>query len=281
MPTRVFLDGIVVAPADARISVFDRGFLYGDSIVEVMRTQRGRPVDLGAHLDRLERGAQLVRMRPPPRPVLVQALDATLTAAAEPEARIRLMLTRGPGDMRVPLAELGPPCPVIIVEPLTLPPRELYERGLAVQILGAMPSAVASVPGVKPGSNLGAVLAVAAARDLGADEAIRLDPSGRVVEGATSNVFAVIGGRVLTPPVDLGLLPGVTRGRVLALCASDGLAAAEAAFSVDELRAAGEAFVTSSIRGVVPIAAIDGAPRPVGSSTRRVLALYQRYLDSL
>ena len=284
MPTRVFLEGRVVPPDEARVSVFDRGFLYGDSVVETLRTSHGRLVDGEAHLDRLERSAQLVRMAPPVRHAVVAAVAATLEAAGEREARIRIMLTRGRGDAKVPLAELaalGPPSPIVIVEPLLLPPPVIYERGVKVAVLGAVPAAVALAPGVKPGSYLGSILAVAAARDRGADEALRLDAAGQVVEGATSNVFAVVGEEILTPPVGLGLLAGVTRGRVLALARAAGLPAAERAFSVDDLRAAGEAFLTSSIRGVVPVGSLDGAPRPVGPRTREVMAMYQGFLDSL
>lgn len=281
MPTRVFLDGVVVPPSEARVSVFDRGFLYGDSVVEVVRVQRGRLVDGEAHLDRLERSAHAVRMRPPPRSAVVDAIEATLAAADEREARLRVLLSRGAGDFRVDLATFAPPSPIVIVEPLQLPGRELYERGVPIAVIGAVPAPVALAPGVKPGSYLGAILAVAAARDLGGDEAIRLDAAGHVVEGATSNVFAVIDGALVTPPVGLGLLAGITRQRVLALAAADELPAVERAFTVDDLRGAEEAFLTSSIRGVVPIGAIDGRPRAVGQTTRRVIALYQRFLDSL
>jgi branched-chain amino acid aminotransferase len=280
MPTRVFVDGRVVPPEAATVSVFDRGFLYGDSIVEVMRARRGRLVDGDAHLERLERSAIAVRMQAPARAAIAEAIDATLAAAAEPEARVRVILSRGPGDMRRALADLVPH-PVVIAEPLALPGPDLYERGVAVAAIGAVPAPVALAPGVKTGSALGTVLAIEQARDAGADEAIRLDTDGRVVEGATSNVFAVRGEELLTPPVSLGLLAGVTRGRVMALARDGGLAVVERAFSIDDLRAASEAFLTSSIRGVVPIRAVDGANLRVGATTRRVMALYQRYLDSL
>jgi branched-chain amino acid aminotransferase len=279
--TRVFLDGQVVAPEQARISVFDRGFLYGDSVVEVLRTVRGRAVDLDAHLDRLARSQHAVRLAPVPSRTVAAAIEATLIAADEREARIRVIVSRGPGDMKEDLAALGPPLLVVIVEPLRLPTPAAYERGAAAVTIGAVPAPVALAPGIKPGSYLATVLALALARDAGADEAIRLDGEGRVVEGATSNVFAVIGGEARTAPPALGLLAGVTRGRLLALMREGGLAVAEAPFRTTELAAADEVFLTSSIRGVMPVTRLDGRDLSVGPVTRRAMALYQGYLDSL
>jgi branched-chain amino acid aminotransferase len=279
--TRVFLDGQVVAPEQARISVLDRGFLYGDSVVEVLRTVRGRAVDLVAHLDRLARSQHAVRMAPIATRTVAAAVEATLTAADEREARIRVIVSRGPGDMKVDLAALGPPVLIVIVEPLRLPPPDAYERGAAAVTIGALPAPVALAPGIKPGSYLATVLALALARDAGADEAIRLDGEGRVVEGATSNVFAVVGGQASTAPVALGLLAGVTRGRLLALGREGGLPVAETAFSAAELAGADEVFLTSSIRGVMPVTRLDSRDLPVGPVTRRAMALYQGYLDSL
>jgi branched-chain amino acid aminotransferase len=279
--TRVFLDGQVVAPEQARISVFDRGFLYGDSVVEVLRTVRGRAVDLDAHLDRLARSQHAVRLAPVASRTVAAAIEATLSAADEREARIRVIVSRGPGDMKEDLAALGPPLLVVIVEPLRLPVPAAYERGAAAVTIGAVPAPVALAPGIKPGSYLATVLALALARDAGADEAIRLDGEGRVVEGATSNVFAVIDGEARTAPPALGLLAGVTRGRLLALMREGGLPVAEVPFRPTELAAADEVFLTSSIRGVMPVTRLDGRDLSAGPVTRRAMALYQGYLDSL
>jgi branched-chain amino acid aminotransferase len=279
--TRVFVDGQVVGPEAARVSVLDRGFLYGDSVVEVMRTVRGRAVDLDAHLARLDRSARAIRMAAPATATVAAAVEATLIAADEREARVRVMVSRGPGDMKLDLAAVGPPTLVVIVEPLRLPAPAAYERGAAAVIIGAVPAPVALAPGIKAGSYLGAVLALAIARDAGADEAIRLDGEGRVVEGATSNVFAVIGGELRTAPAALGLLAGVTRGRLIELGREGGLPVAERAVSADELATADEVFLTSSVRGVMPVTRLDGRTLPVGPFTRRAMALYQGYLDSL
>lgn len=281
MATRVFLDGQVVAPEQARISVFDRGFLYGDSVVEVLRTVRGRAVDLDAHLDRLARSQHAVRLAPVASRTVAAAIEATLIAADEREARIRVIVSRGPGDMKEDLAALGPPLLVVIVEPLRLPAPAAYERGAAAVTIGAVPAPVALAPGIKPGSYLATVLALALARDAGADEAIRLDGEGRVVEGATSNVFAVIDREVRTAPPALGLLAGVTRGRLLALMREGGLPVTEVPFRPAELATADEVFLTSSIRGVMPVTRLDGRALSAGPVTRRAMALYQGYLDSL
>ncbi|HSK02236.1 MAG TPA: aminotransferase class IV, partial [Kofleriaceae bacterium] len=112
------------------------------------------------------------------------------------------------------------------------------------------------------------------AREGGADEAVRLDASGRVVEGATCNLFAVHGGAVATPPVDRGALPGIVRARVLAICAREGIGARVRPLSVRELRGAHEVFVTSSLRGVVPVTRIDHVRLARGAITERIAAAY-------
>lgn len=263
----VSIDGVVVAPERATISVFDRGLLYGDGCFEVLRTWDGVARDLDAHLDRLYDTAAHLQLKALERPRLVEAVYRTIAAAGPGEHRIRIVLTRGPGGLGVPLGELGTGAAIVIVEPLPAQPGELSLAIIDLPI-------AARGRGHKTLAYLDHILARELARARGADEAIRLDATGHAVEGATCNLFAVSHGAVVTPPVDAGALPGITRARVLALCGRAAIRATVRAISVRELRNADELFVTSALRGVVAVTRLDGEPRSPGPITARLAAAY-------
>jgi branched-chain amino acid aminotransferase len=264
----VSIDGALVDPAHAVLSVFDRGLLYGDGCFEVLRTWGGAAVELPAHLDRLYETALFLALAAPDRDALAAAIGRTLAAAGPGEHRIRVVLTRGPGPLSARLAALSGGRSIVIVEPLPPPPHEL---SLAVV---DWPLATRPGRGHKTLAYLDAVLARERARAAGADEALRLDASGRAVEGASCNVFAVMGGAVSTPPADRGALPGIVRQRVLDLCARAGIPTRVRALRVAELRRSRELFVTSSLRGVVPVTRIDGVSIPAGPVAARLAAEY-------
>ena len=235
--------------------MLDRGLLFGDGCFEVLRTWNGVAVDLGAHLDRLAGTIAALGLHTLARADLGRAVEAAITAAAHPgDVRIRIVVTRGPGALAARTAELGPGRAIVIVEPLGAPP-----AGLTAAIVDwPLPRRVG--PGHKTLAYLDHVIARDLARAAGADEAIRLDAEGRAVEGATSNLFAVIEGTVVTTPVDAGVLPGIVRARVLTQCAALGRPVRLAPIELPQLRGASELFVTSSLRGVVPITHLDGVP---------------------
>ena len=264
----VSIDGAIVAPGQASISVLDRGLLYGDGCFEVLRTWGGAARDLEAHIDRLLDTARFLELRAMARPDLAAAVRGAIAAAGPGEHRIRIVLTRGPGSLAARLGELGPGRAIVIVEPL--PPRPA-ELSLAVV---DWPLPARRQRGHKTLAYLDAVMAHELARAAGADEAIRLDAAGCVAEGATCNLFAVRGGEVVTPPADRGALPGVVRARVLAICARGGIAARERELTLPELFGAQEVFVTSSLRGVVPVTRIDHARRARGALTERIADAY-------
>ncbi len=278
--TLVSLDGRILPPARARLSVFDRGFLYGDSIYEVLRTYGGRPFELPAHLRRLARSAKLIGLELPLTQGQLRArLDAVLRAAGNRESYVRLIVTRGEGPIGLDPALAVHPHVIVIVRPLAAPPREIYERGVAVEVVDVRRNLRQAVdPAAKTGNYLNNVLALREARASGGYEALMLDMRGRVTEGSTSNVFAVFGARVVTPPLD-GILAGVTRGLVLALARREGFSAQERALRPADLRRADELFLTSTLRELVPIVRVDG--RPVGDgvpgpATQRLLEAFRR-----
>ena len=285
MTTLVQIDGQIVAPDRATVSVFDRGFLYGDSVFETIRTYGGRPFALDEHLKRLEHSAGLVYIE---LPVTLQQLRReTLLAvsqAGNPESYVRLMVTRGQGELGLDPALAGVARRVIIVSELhPLPPR-WYEVGArAVSFRTQRAHDATPAQGAKIGNYLVAVLAMREAKKSGALEALVVNAEGRVVEGATSNVFYLKAGTLMTPPLDSGILPGITREHVLGAAQSLGCPVRFACPRLEELQAADEVFVSSSIRELLPIVEIDGqqigAGRP-GAVTRQLHAEFRRQLDA-
>jgi branched-chain amino acid aminotransferase len=278
----VMIDGRPMAPEEARVSVFDRGFLYGDSVFEALRTYGGRPFALTAHLERLARSAGRVFIDlPVSLEQIGREVESAIVGAGNAESYIRLTLTRGVGET----LGLDPglsrhPLRVVIVTPLKAPSADTYRDGVGVVTYRtARVTDHSTAAGAKVGNYLTAVLANREARQVGAAEALILDAAGRVLEGATSNVFAVLSDGVLvTPPEQDGILLGITRELALSVAAELGLPISVRSLPLEQLLTAREVFFTSSIRELVPVVSIDGAqvgsgkPGPV---SQRLLAAYR------
>jgi branched-chain amino acid aminotransferase len=281
--SRVWIDGAIVSADEARVPVYDRGFLYGDSVYEVTRALDGVAFALAEHLDRLERSAAGLLMRTPPRATIERAVVETIVASGLDDAYVRIVVTRGAGEIALDPACADEPRLVIIVRPPKAPPPEAYRDGVEVAIVGrtrfapGVPTSTVD-PQVKSGNYLGSVMAVAEARKRGAYEAILCDNVGRITEGSSSNFFIVRGRRVATPPLSVGLLEGITRQKVMQLLDAAGIHWAEQTLWPIDLHKADEAFLTSSVRGVVPITRVDAEPlgdgKP-GPITRRVMQAYE------
>ncbi len=276
------IDGEVVPAEAAVVSVFDRGFLYGDSVFETIRTYGGRPFELEKHLDRLEASARRVFIS---LPVTVQSLgrevSEAVSYAGHPEAYVRVMVTRGAGEFGLSPAEVGVPRRVVIVLPLVLPPSWAYGRGIDVVTFATRRAADATdAEGAKVANYLVAVLAMRRARAAGALEALVLDGEGNVVEGATSNVFVLRRGQLVTPPEDAGILVGITRERVLGAARALAIPVSLRRIPLAELLEADEAFISSSVREMLSVVRVDGqvigdgVPGPL---TRR---LHARFRDN-
>jgi branched-chain amino acid aminotransferase len=198
------------------------------------------------------------------------------------------MITRGVGELDIDPATAQRPQLVVIAQPLGAPTSEMLAAGVAVEVVKQSRSAPGSVdPMVKSGNYLGSVLAIAEARRRapGANEAILCSATGSVAEGATSNVFFVEQGVLCTPGLEVGILDGVTRGKVLELAAAAGIAVREpGGVAPEQLRRADEVFLTSAVRGILPVTTVDsvriGNGRP-GPLTQRLLALYQRLVSEV
>ena len=285
MTVRVYVNGAIGDEGSAVVSIFDRGFLYGDSVYEVLRTAGGRPVDFDRHLDRLARSASSIMLSLPDQARIRGAVGETLAAAGNPESYIRIVVTRGAGRIALDLDAAGTPSLIVIVADLKMPRAELYTDGAVIAIVGVERTSRRAVdPAVKSGNYLNSILALAEAQRRGAYEALMLGPDGRVAEGSTSNVFAVRGGELTTPTLTTGILAGITRQRVIELAGAAGLAAGEGDLYPDDLRAADEVFITSSIRGVMPVSQVDdrtistGAPGPI---TTQLMAAWDGFIASV
>jgi len=276
----VWIDGVLQRAADARISVFDRGLLYGDSAFEVMRTYGKRPFRERAHLERLQRSCErLLISLPLDVPQLSAAVASTLEASGLPECYVRVMVTRGIGPMTIDLSAAEQPSVLIFALPLSPPSAAVYADGIRAGVLhAARATDNTRAAGAKTSNYLGAVLALHEVKQRGCQEAFIIGPSGDVIEGATSNVFAVREGALETPPLETGILAGITRQTVLELSQSLGLSVRERALYPADLYTAAEVFITSSIREVVPVVQVDAARigdgRP-GAQTQRVHAAYR------
>jgi branched-chain amino acid aminotransferase len=295
MPTVVNIDGRIVPPADARVSVFDRGFLYGDSVYEVVRTYGLAPFEAGRHLRRLAGSARRTGIGLPWDDARLQAeVVRTLQASrggdvpdpgAAPwnvgERQARIVVTRGAGEMGLDPSLAAGPTVVVIALPLHGPPLAAYESGVAV-----WPTADrrAGDPAAKTGEHLFQVMAVGEARAHGAHEAVLLDGGGNVTEGVSSNVFAVREGALVTPPLAARILEGVTRALVLELAREAGIEVRERPLPLRSLEGAEEAFLTSTVREVLPVVGVgerpigDGRPGPV---TRRLHAALRARADAV
>jgi branched-chain amino acid aminotransferase len=253
------IDGVVCALEQARVSVRDRAFLYGDAVFEALRTHGGKPDALDQHLARLENSARIVGIElPVSREVLAREVVDAIAAVASPERYVRIIVTRG--DTPDGLAPNGAARArrVIIARALELPPAALAHVGIRMVTSVVVPSQLWA--GAKPAAYLNNLLAVGAARGQGADDALLVGHHGELLEGATSSIFVARRGELLTPPLSLGILAGITRERVLACAHRAGLAAREAWLSVHDAYRAEELFVTSSVRGVVSVVSVDGLP---------------------
>lgn len=280
MATLVVLDGQYCPPAEPTVSVFDRGFLYGDSVFETLRTYGGKPFELEEHLLRLERSAELVFIPLPlSRAELEREVLAAITAAGNQESYVRLMVTRGQGPLGLDPALADRPRWVIIVQPLVPPPPEQYEHGIAaISYRTERVVDATSAQGAKIGNYLISVLAMREARSAGASEALVVDGQGRLLEGASSNVFLVERGTLVTPPLDAGILAGITRGHLLNQAAELGIPVELRAPQLTETGSVEELFISSSIREMLAVVRLDdntigaGSPGPV---YRQLLAAFR------
>jgi branched-chain amino acid aminotransferase len=276
----VSIDGVLSAASEARVSVFDRGFLYGDSAFEVMRTYSRRPFRERDHLERLRGSCERLLLPVASGPSeWSHEIRRTIDASKLSECNVRVMITRGVGPMGLDLGEAKQPSVICFALPLQTLPDAYYEQGIFVGLsLAARATDGTRAVGAKTSNYLGSVLALHEVKARGCQEAIIVGPNGEIVEGATSNIFLVRAGELVTPPIEAGILAGITRKTVLELASELELPVHETQIDPGDLYRADEVFITSTIREIVPVVRVDditiakGTPGPYA---RRLLAAYR------
>jgi branched-chain amino acid aminotransferase len=272
--TVVWINGERQAEDGPHVSARDRGLTLGDGVFETMRARGGTIFRLARHLARLERSLKVLEIPSPPE---LHEWVADAAASAADEASIRLTVTRGAGPAGI--APPAAPQPTVIVTVGSMPsfPASTYADGLSAHVASGRRNEYAMTAGLKTLGYTDAVAGVLEARRAGADEALFLDTEGHCSEASASNLFIATGTEIATPRLSCGVLPGITREAVLELARAEGIAVAERAIGLHEVRASKEAFLTSSLRGIAPLVRIGEKPigRAVpGELTRRLTAAY-------
>ncbi|EPZ49414.1 putative branched-chain-amino-acid transaminase [Bacteriovorax sp. BAL6_X] len=271
---------------DAKISVLDRGFLYGDSVYEVTEVRNGKVGFLKAHLDRLQNSALKMHMhlqlsfKEYERRIIEVA--TRLHEAGHDRCYIRLVVTRGEGEITLDPQAASNQNVIIIGKELPENPTSWYDDGVEVIIASTLRNPVKSMdPNIKSGNYLNNILAYNEAKEAGYFDAIMLNQDGNVTECTTSNIWIVKDGIFKTPPIAAGLLKGITRENVIRILGKHGIAFEEVNFTGSELKDADECFLTSSTKYLVPIVKVDdtiiGNGKP-GCKTLQVLDIFKSEL---
>ncbi len=290
MSAYVNVNGVVTDAAHAVIPVYDHGFLYGEGVYEVFRTYRGKPFLFDRHQARLRASAARIGLEVPfsdeevERRCLETMKAAGLGAAGE--AYVRILLTRGVGEITYDPAACPFPSLVIIAKPLPPTPAGHYEHGIKVvmveDIIRNHPESVS--PLIKSNNLINNALGMQQAIRAGAAEAVFRNYRGELAECAQSNLFIVSKGVVKTPPLDAGLLAGITRAFTIEVGASIGIRCEETPLNDQDLFGADEAFFTSTTKEIVPIVQVDDrkiGDGMVGPITKKLLAQYRRQAEAM
>lgn len=284
------VNGEITPLEDARISILDRGFLYGDSVYEVFRTYDGVPLFCHEHFDRMDNSARLIAMKiSQSREEILEEIRRTAAAANMPAGQdiyVRWHVTRGTGALDlVPAADLKSTFVIILKEVPKWKP-EFYTKGMTLAVTQVRRNPVEALsPDIKSGNYLNNILGVAEAVGIGADDCLMLNPDGIVTEASNSNVLFVIDGKVVSPNVESGVLRGITRASIAKFSAANGFTYEERPVKASEIANATECFVTSATREVMPVVGIrleSGKwrefPAGGGEMTRRVAKAYKEFV---
>jgi branched-chain amino acid aminotransferase len=284
MAATVNVNGLIVDQEHARVSVFDHGFLYGEGVYETLRTYNGQPFLFDRHMRRLRNSAGMLALPIPlsDAEIATRFLDTMqaggLIGGPGKEAYIRLMVTRGVGELSYDPVVCREPSIVVIVKPQVDPAPDVFERGVAVAIVSTIRNHSGTVnPLIKSNNLLNNALAMQEAVRRGAYEGIMRNYRGELAEGTTSNLFIVKNGAALTPPLDAGLLPGITREFLFEIGVEQGIEFREAVLLDEDLFGADEAFLTATTRELVPIVRVDDRPIGPGRPGPLTSALLQAF----
>jgi len=281
----IYLDGKFVPKAEAKISVFDHGLLYGDGVFEGIRSYKGRVFRLDEHLERIYNSARAIMLEIPLSiSEMEEVLLETLRRNNLHDAYIRLVVTRGVGDLGLDPAKCPKPTVFIIADKITLYPQEHYENGLEIVTVATrrnIPDAIN--PRIKSLNYLNNILAKLEGKQAGALEALMLNAEGYVVECTGDNIFVINNGALITPPKYVGILEGVTRNAVIELAGNMGVCVKEEPFTLYEVYTADECFLTGTAAEIIPVVKIDqrklGDGKP-GEMTKKLAAAFKQLTET-
>ncbi len=261
---KIYIDGIFYEEKDAKISVFDHGLLYGDGVFEGIRFYQGKVFRLQEHIDRLFDSARSICLQPPlPKEKIIDAALETIRCNKLNDGYIRLLITRGIGNLGLNPAHCPHPTVIIIADSIQLYPSEIYEKGLKVVTCATRRvSAAALSPMVKSLNYLNNIMAKIEAVQAGAGEGLMLNEQGFVAECTADNVFIIKNGKILTPKVGAGALAGITRAVIFELASNLGIPLQEADITRHEVFVADECFLTGTAAEVISMVELDS--RPIG-----------------
>ena len=283
----IYLNGQLIPRSEAKLSPFDHGFLYGYGLFETMRAYNGHIFRLDSHLTRLRHSAEILGLMynviaSEAKQSLESACTATLEANKLKDARLRLTVSTGEGDMTPDPSTCTSPTILITAQNLVPLPPEKYESGFKAAISFLRRNSQSPLSRLKSTCYMENILARMAAKAGGCDEAILLNEQGYLAEGSTTNVFIVSHGELITPCFESGVLPGITRDAVLEIARTSNIKATERWVELNELIEAEEAFLTNSILELMPLVSIEG--RTIGSGkpgklTKDLLFAYRKLVD--
>jgi len=278
---QIWLDGKLVPEEEAKISVFDHGLLYGDGVFEGIRAYNGRVFRLGEHLDRLYDGARCISLQiPMTQEEMTQAVLQTLRANDMRDAYVRLVVTRGYGDLGLDPRKCPKPTVFIIAASIALYPEQFYRVGLRLITCSTRRNSPECLDGsVKSLNYLNNIMAKLETAQAGVPEGIMLSSQGYVAECTGDNIFLVVGDTLLTPPLHIGNLPGITREVVLGLAPQVGMQVREELFRLRSVYCADEVFLTGTAAEIVPVVEVDGrriGDGKPGAITKRLLEEFRK-----
>jgi branched-chain amino acid aminotransferase len=283
MSLKVWIDGKLVDKSEAKVSVYDHGLLYGDGVFEGIRVYSGKIFECEAHLDRLWNSAKAIRLQiPVSRDEITRAMYETVKANNFTDCYIRLVVTRGMGDLGLDPKKCSKPTVFVISDTIAVYPKEMYEKGIAVitaSVIRNHPNALSSR--VKSLNYLNNILAKLEANDAGVPEALMLNHEGNVAECTADNVYIVRDGVVLTPTTYDGILEGVTRKVIISLCGKLGIPLVEKTLQRHDLYIADEMFLSGTGAEVIAVTKIDGRTIGAGEAgpvTRRIMEAFHKHV---
>ena len=276
---KIYFNGKWVNAAEAKVSVYDHGLLYGDGVFEGIRSYGGLVFKLKEHIDRLFESAHTILLKIPlTKAEMIRAVVETLKANRLRDAYIRLVVTRGPGDLGLDPRKCGKATLFIITDKIVLYPERIYRDGMEIVTVPTprnLPEALN--PQIKSLNYLNNILAKIEATNAGMEEALMLSAHGYVAECTGDNIFIVKRGAVLTPPPYVGLLKGITRGCVMELACAARLPVREEMMTRHDLYNADECFLTGTAAEIAPIVKIDGRTIGGGKPGRVTLDLMRGF----